>query len=246
MGLIDLIRRRERAPRAWLFPLLALVGLLIGFGPSLPWAGQTAFAPFTWLAALPGLDGLRAPARFAVLGTLGLSGLTALGAAALERGGGRRGRIAIALLVPLMLAEWFVVDFPAGKPVRYAVPEVYLTPEVQSARSLVSLPDYRGTERWFLGGDYLYYSTAHWRPIVNGFGRAEPAGHGQVIETVRAFPTSMPAMRALGIQYVVVHADRYDDGAEALLADVATCVECRLVTRIGSDYLYELMAPPVP
>jgi len=243
IGLGSLISGHERTRRAWLFPLLTVVGLSVGFGPSLPWVGHTAFAPFTWIAALPGLEGLRAPARFAVLGILGLSGMTALGTAALAQRIGKHGQIIVVLLVPLMLTEWFIVDFPAGKPMRYEVPAVYLTPEIQSARALVSLPEYRGTEEWFLGGDYLYYSTAHWRPIVNGFGRTEPPGHGQVIEAVRAFPASASLLRELGVQYVVVHTARYGDGATTLLAEAATCEECRLATRMGPDYVYELVPP---
>jgi hypothetical protein len=111
---------------------------------------------------------------------------------------------------------------------------------VRNARALVSLPDYWERPDWFVGGDYLLYSTAHWRPIVNGFGRTAPPGYNAVLATVRAFPASAAAMRALGIQYVIVHAARFPDGARSVLDAAATQPGCRLVGQIGSDYLFEL------
>jgi hypothetical protein len=62
-----------------------------------------------------------------------------------------------------------------------------------------------------------------------------------VVATVRAFPESIPRMRALGIQYVVVHADRFPDSAASLLAAAANRTDCRLVRRIDTDYLFEIL-----
>jgi hypothetical protein len=50
-------------------------------------------------------------------------------------------------------------------------------------------------------------------------------------------------MRELGIQYVVLHAGRYPDGARAILDAAATQPGCRLVGQIASDYLFELTPP---
>ena len=140
--------------------------------PAAAWG--SALAPFGWLASLPGFSGMRAPARFALVCMLGLAGLAALGASWMSARAGRRGTIVLSAIVPLMLLEWFVVDFPAGKPEVHPIPAIYRTPEVRAARAIASLPEYRDRPDWFMGGDYLYYSTAHWRPIVNGFGRSEP------------------------------------------------------------------------
>lgn len=237
VGLAALVRRREVSRRAWIFPALSVVGFLLSLGPAPGLPGGTTLAPFHWLSALPGVGGIRAPARFAVLVSLGVAGLAALGASALMR---RRGRwpAALCAAVPVMLGEWFVVGFPAGKPQPFAVPAIYRTPEIRAARSLVSLPDYRETPEWYRNSDYLYYSTTHWRPIVNGLGRAEPPGHADLVNLARRFPASARELRELGVQYVVVHADRYPDGADAMLTAARTHPGCRLVSRIGSDYLF--------
>ena len=240
VGTFSLIRDHAVPRRAWIFPLLAVCGFLLSLGPEPPLLGGSAFAPFAWLSSLPGFQGMRAPARFAAVTTLGLAGLAALGMSAVSRRFGRGGALLL-LVAPLMLAEWFVVGFPAGKPVPASVPEIYLTPQVQSARSLVSIPDYTGTPAWVRGADYLYYSMSHWRPIVNGFGRTQPDTHGQVLELVRAFPASAADLSALGLQYVVVHADRLPEHGVALLEAAKASPRCRLAAQRGHDYLFEIV-----
>jgi hypothetical protein len=241
VGLGGLVGGRHVSRRAWLLPLLVLVGFLLSLGPSPTLLGGSTLAPFNWLSALPGFSGVRAPARFAVLVILGIAGLAAMGASVLTRRFEGRGRALVMAAVPLMLVEWFVVDFPAGKPLPHAVPAIYQRPELRSARSLVSLPPYQGLPEWFRDADYLLYQTEHWRPIVNGYGRTEPSIHAEVVRQARAFPASVDHLRAFGVQYVVVHTDRFPDHAKDLLSEARVCEACRLVARDGGDYLFELV-----
>lgn len=241
VGLVVLWRGRATLSRAWLFVLLAVVGMLLSLGPSPALPGGDAWAPFRWVAQLPGFSGMRAPARFVVLVTVGLAGLVAIALDAFLSRPSRWRLLVAAAVVPLMLAEWFVVDFPAGAPQVIPVPAIYRSPQVPSARSLVSLPDYSKHPDWYLGGDYLYFATAHWRPIVNGFGRSEPPGHADLIEIVGRFPATAATLRDLGIHYVVLHADRFPDRGAAVLSATANNSVCRLAARGGSDYLFELV-----
>jgi hypothetical protein len=245
IGLLTLVRGAQAPPAAWVCPVLVVVGFLLSLGPSPLLLGGPALAPFGWLASLPGFSGMRAPGRFAMLAMMGLSGLAALGAAAIKGRLGRFGAICVAALIPLMLVEWFVVGFGAGKPQVHPIPPIYQTPQVRSARAIASLPEYRDRSDWPKGGDYLYYSTAHWRPIVNGFGRTEPPGQAAVVQAVRDFALDPRPARALGIQYIVVHAARLE-GAERGLVEAALANPlCRLATQIGDDYLFELLDAPV-
>jgi hypothetical protein len=241
IGIAVLARARAIDRRAWVFAAIAFVCALLSFGPALTGLGATHLAPYTWIGGLPGLSGMRAPARFASVVMLGVAGLAGIAGVGLVRRFGMAGRIVLVALVPLMLAEWYVVAFPAGKPRPFPIPAIYRTQELRAARSLVSLPDYWGTTDWVLGGDYLYFSTAHWRPILNGFGRTAPRGYDDVLATVRAFPASAPAMRALGIQYVVLHAARYPDRGAGILHDARMAPGVRLAGQIDSDYLFELI-----
>jgi hypothetical protein len=240
-GLVALIGDR-RVPRlAWVFPLLAAAGFLLSLGPSPPLLGGPGLAPFGWLASLPGFSGMRAPGRFALVCMLGLSGLTALGASWIAARAGRRGPQLLAAIIPLMLLEWFVVGFPGGKPEVHPIPAIYRTPQVRSARAIASLPEYRDRQDWFLGGDYLYYSTAHWRPIVNGFGRSEPPNQPEVIAAIRSFASDPAAVKALGVHYVIVHADRLAREERGVIDAARANPGCRLVAQIGSDYLFEVL-----
>jgi hypothetical protein len=217
---------------------LGLVALLLSFGPP---AGPSGWSLYSLAAQVPGVGGFRVPARFGLLALLAVALFAALGADDVLRR--RRGsRVAAVLVIPLMLSEWFVIGFPALRPIPLPIPEIYRLPQVQSARALVSLPDYRNDIHWFFEPDYLLYSTAHWRPIVNGYGRWEPPGHAHDISHMMAFPgpNNAKTMRALGVEYVVVHSWRFPDGAAQVLRDAQASPEYDLVAHIGGDYLYKV------
>ena len=239
-GLVVGARVSMATPRRWIFPALVVAGVLISLGPTPALPGGSTFAPFYWLSGLPGFEGMRAPGRFALVAMLGVSGLTA-GAVAWLMDRLRHGAVVV-LLVPVMLAEWYVVGFPAGKPTPFPVPPIYQTAEVRSARALVSLPAYPASSpEWVFGANYLYYSMSHWRPIVNGFGRTEPPDYDRVLQLVERFPAQASALHAMGLQYVIVHADQYPNHGQAILAAARGSTGCRLVLQIGTDYLFELI-----
>src|SRR4029079_5227049 len=100
VGLLVLVRSKDVAVIAWVCPLLLVIGFLLSLGPSPPLLGGPALAPFGWLVKLPGFSGMRAPARFALVCTMGLSGLAALGASAIIGQLGRMGTVCVAALVP--------------------------------------------------------------------------------------------------------------------------------------------------
>jgi hypothetical protein len=242
--------RRRTFPALGVLPSLyaATLGVLalpLSFGPS-PEAvnGGSPWMPFDLFQLLPGMTLLRAPARFAVLVLLALGWLAAAGAAALHVKWGLRGRAVTVLAIPLMLSEWYLVGFSIGKPVPEEIPAVYKHLATLPPGPLVSLPDYsRDPTFWWLGGDYLLYSTAHWFPIVNGFGRSEPKDHGWIIGHMKAFagPNSARTMRRLGVRYVVLHSGRYPDRAVAILEEGLHSPDFALMARFGPDYLFKVL-----
>jgi len=221
------------------YSTFVVAGMLLSFGPSLT-RGVESWTLFKMLSAVPGLDAFRAPARFATLVLLGLSAFSAFGADFLQTHI-RRGSALVWACLPLML-----VRFPGGKPPVFPIPAIYKLDALASARALVSLPDYRGRPDWYTGADYLYFSTAHWRPIVNGFGRAEPPEHRRVISHMRAFPgpNNAMTMRALGVEYVVFHAARQPADAAGMVQEAIHGGEYDLVARVGTDYLFKVRSTP--
>lgn len=245
-GAATSLRRRHLRSRG-VFAVLILLGFALSFGPRFV-DGHQGLSAFGLLARLPGLAGLRVPARFSLLVILGMAVSAAFGARVLLQRFGRAGAVVVAVLVPLMLSEWFVVDFPGGRPRPVVIPPIYRSAALRSARALVSLPDYRGTPNWPLESDYLLFSTVHWRPIVNGAGRSEPANQLHVISHMKAFPGPHNAatMRQLGVDDVIVHTARFADrqAAADLIRVAMTDADYELVEQMGPDYLFRVRPQP--
>jgi hypothetical protein len=111
VGMVGLLRGRDLPRRAWVFPALSVAGFLLSLGPSPSLLGGSNYAPFGWLSDLPGFEGLRAPARFAIVMMLGVSGMAAIGGMVVGRTVTAGRRVLVLAVVPLMLAEWFVIGF---------------------------------------------------------------------------------------------------------------------------------------
>jgi hypothetical protein len=75
--------------------------------------------------------------------------------------------------------------------------------------AVVILPMY-APPRAHLEARRLLGSTAHWRPLVNGYSSHFPRGHRETVETLNAFPAdaALARLRALGVRYVVLHPDQ--------------------------------------
>jgi hypothetical protein len=58
---------------------------------------------------------------------------------------------------------------------------------------------------------YLFYSTSHWQPMVNGFSGSLPASYRPLHAAMRTFPdeASMAALRSRGVAYAVIHEEIY-------------------------------------
>ena len=248
LALVGAVAGLRSRPRVTVFYLaVVIVAFALSLGPAVASGGE-GWRVFDLLTLVPGLGAFRAPARFAALVLLGLSVLVALAVAAFQSRSPRLTAVAVGVLLPLMLSEWYLVGFPLGKPQPFSSPPIYRRPELRQARAIVSLPEYRGTSQWYFGSDYLFYSMAHWRPIVNGFGRAEPPDHFRVVSHMTAFPgpNNARTMRWLGVDYLVLHADRYGARADEVVREAMQMQEYALVARAGSDYLFRVTPEPAP
>jgi hypothetical protein len=239
IGVGEVVRRRH-----WrllvLYGGLLVVGFTLSLGPS-----AESWTAFEALSLLPGVQSFRAPARFTVLVLLGLSVFVGLGAERLLVAR-HRGRVVLALLLPLMLSEYYVVKFPSGKPQKFDVPAIYHAEALGSAKAIVSLPDYHGAPNWFQEPDYIYYSTTHWRSIVNGYGRSSPPDYSALISSISAFPApgAAVAMRRAGVDHVVVHTTRYRFDTAELLRSAKDSHDFQLIARVGADYLFKVVPLP--
>jgi hypothetical protein len=201
------LARREPLPGTGLLGAVLFTGavaMALSFGPS-----SSGWAPFDLLASLPGMSLMRAPARFALLVMLALALLAAVGARSLRRRGAIGGT-AIAVLSVAIVLESYVVDLPGGAAAPLPTPAVYSALATLPAGALVSLPIYWRAPDAFRDADYLLFSTTHWRPMVNGYGRQVPPTHEALYDALATFPSAeaVSAMRTNRVRYVIVHTNR--------------------------------------
>ncbi|MDO8793912.1 MAG: hypothetical protein Q7J25_04760 [Vicinamibacterales bacterium] len=227
-------RRRDRLSAAVL--VAGGIALALSFGP-----GTAGHMPFDYFATLPVMGLLRAPARMALLVMLALSMLVAMEGAWLRSRSRLPATIVLAVAAAVGLWESYVVSFPGGTPPREPVPAVYTRLASLPAGPVLSLPTYRFAPDNFREADYLLFSTAHWLPIVNGFGRHEPKAHKEQMEVLSRFPAldAVSRLRQIGVRYVVLHPSRASELARAA-AEAEQVPGVRLVAHDGDDFLFEV------
>jgi hypothetical protein len=209
--------------------LAAAVWLSLGPSPESLGRPIDLWSPYRVLYEyVPGFDGLRVPARFATIVTLLLAILGGFGAAAVLRL--RLGRPLLAAAMVLFFAE--SLTLPMGMngvtpPPDYAAPEPRLYRPARAPRvyhEIAALPRDAVIAELPLGQpDYdlraMYYSVAHWRPLVNGYSGFFPPHYAQLATAVSDVPrhpdVALAALRSLGTTAVVVHEAAYlgDEGS---------------------------------
>jgi hypothetical protein len=211
------------------FFAVALIGAMwLSLGPNPQVLGRPLeiFAPYGVLYQhVPGFQGLRAPARFAMIALVMLSVLAGFGANILART--RRLWVLLPLLAIGAFAEALVLPFtvngdsvaPPGynmpesrvyRPAR--APDVYKEVARQPADTVVvELP--LGDPTFDLRA--VYYSTVHWRPVLNGYSGFYPSHYGRLVvalDDVPRFPdVALQALRVNGATHVIVHESAYLD-----------------------------------
>lgn len=229
------VRRRlaalGRRPDAF-FLIVLVMAWWLSLGPSPRALGRPVdiFAPYGLLLDhVPGYDGMRVPARFAMVVALALAVLAGSGAAALDRG--RAGAVVLSLVATAFLVEANGLPFPtngvtataefAAPPSRVSrparAPAVYQA-VARGPAELVLLELPIDTPDYDLRA--VYYSTVHWRPVVNGYSGFFPPHYsrlGVALRDIARHPDlSWEAIRASGATHVIVHeaAYRNDEGRE--------------------------------
>lgn len=217
-------RGRRREWRAvTLYTAIGVVGFVLSLGPEpRAWGRPLAESgPYLWLwQYLPGFDGLRVPARWATLVYLSLSVMGAIGARRLLGALPRRVAPAVALaLAAALLAEGYarlrVVSFrPEPPPGARAA---YLWLRQAPPGGMLELP----LGAWDQGQSlvrelgYQYGTLIHGKRIVNGFSGYYSPLRQFLLDSPVLSPPELPAavegLRALGVRYVVLHLDAYED-----------------------------------
>lgn len=205
--------------------VMAATGVLLSTGPYLTLPGGAVVpTPYLLLYELvPGFSAIRGPRRFFILVLAALSALVAHAFVRWTHTVPRAARGALALVLALGCA---VAAAPRPSPVVEArlgdaTPPVYRWLAAQTGEGAVlEIPgsaidgDLVGNLR---NAEYMLASTAHWRPLVNGFSGYEPASYSFLTAAIRRLPdpAALAALlRSVDLRWIVVHRDRLA-GSEA-------------------------------
>ena len=191
---------------------VGVAGVALSFGPALP--GYAAL--YRWL---PLLQGVRGAARFGFLALISVAVLAGFGVAALRARYGRRGwwpALALALIVAV---NGEALRAPIAFRPFDGIPRIYQALRDPSVGAVAEFPFFPPAAI-HRNARYVLNSTAHWKPLVNGYSGFVPAGYAGIAEALRDFPDdrSRAELRRLGVTHVVVHLDAYggDAGAHGL------------------------------
>jgi hypothetical protein len=249
--------RRWLLSPAGVFSAITLFAVVMSFGPDIHAMGRTVTT--TNLYALfyervPGFDGLRVPARYAMIVTLGLAALAGLGVASLDRRRARASVVAGALILIEAFAVPIPIDqnstdykqaglapLPASLAIGAGAPAVYrFAAQLPASAVLIELP--LGEPAFDVR--YMFYSTLHWRRLVNGYSGGAPADYERLTESLKdLFDRPERAWRAVidsTATHAIVHQASYANDGGVRIADWLRANGAREVAAFGGDRVFEL------
>ena len=210
----SLVRRRREA-WVWVEPVglflaIGLAGFVLSLGPRAGGKVDGARLPFTLLDAfIPG-SLLRVPARIGLLVLLAVPVIVGLAVARLPH---RLQTVVVALALGLIVVElaptrWALVEPPAITAAHAAV--------AGRSGAVLALPTAEaGTDKGFKPGStdreniHMYLSTAHFRPLTNGYSAYYPPSYLAMMRAAAALPSaeSFRVLHRRDVQTVIVQQD---------------------------------------
>ncbi|HIM15754.1 MAG TPA: hypothetical protein EYM31_08310 [Acidobacteria bacterium] len=259
LGLIGPFTLRAQPPVnskriAITYSAVAIVGFLLSLGPE-PAIGDLRLwttGPYDWLLSLvPGFDGLRVPARAAIVVFLAFSVLASIGTRCIVDRISRRAALIIILVITTVSAA-------EGYHTRRMVPFHPNGPEAERATTewlrqlpqgpTIILPFYDRRDRVPNIMRSVYATLQHGHPLVNGFsGFSTPLVRyfedTAKLRDYQQYNDVLHGLRAIGVRYVVVHGHRFRNTQEVSMLVAAIQNEVEQLANswfFGTNWIFEL------
>jgi hypothetical protein len=157
----------------------------------------------------PVLHGLRVPARYAVYVLAGVAVLAALGCERIADRARRRSATTSGLLMAIVVG---VACLEYRSPQRHFSrvdmdPPVYRFLRQAPEGVVVELPVPLISGEAGMDVDYVYWSTRHWRKLLNGYSGYYPRSYQETLDRLHALPdaASLAFLRERHVRYILVH-----------------------------------------
>ena len=223
--------------------MLLCCAFVLSLGAKTVLFGREVSLPYAYLYDyLPGFKSMRVPARFGLIVAFCIAILAAVAIARLakwvqwhDRRRGFAVFYGICALGGLLLEYWpsrpELTPYPGTLE---RIPPIYAWLRQQpDARRVIELPVNSPNDQF----NALYYSTFHWKQMVNGRSAFIPAGISRVFEEMRQFPSprALAFLQSLKIDTVIWHADKLAQPLPDILPE-----EMQRIEQFGSDLAFRI------
>lgn len=233
------------------YMLLGSLGFFISLGPNIHLKGKIlGKGPFILLHRfLPGFKALRVSGRIGIMVMLSLAVMAGFGACWLLNLAKKKSRYLMSgigfVLAAILCYEYTV--FPLSlKEIPRKTPQIYRWLAQQEADfGIIEFPLYR---QWHLEAQYLYWSTKHWKNIVNGYGAFIPPHFWLLKHRFPNFPSAdyLELLKQYcPVKYIIIHLNKFPSswitGFPEWLNSPQFPSSLKLKTQLDNDYIFELI-----
>ena len=202
------------------YSAMAFIALLLSVGIPISTKGLGVYRLLVWISPynllykfVPGFSSIRSPYRFSLFVALFLAILAGVGMLWVCRRVRSRWRWAFIIsLISVTIFELWPVPLRIVKvpSTIEELPHIYQQLKILPSRSvLVEFPLSTSSSEQGMepASRYMYFSTFHWHKLINGYSGFGPRALSEFEDMLaKAHPqTALSALKAFGVQYVIVH-----------------------------------------
>jgi len=229
------------------YTIMLLLSFFFTFGPKGPYILLYKF--------VPGFKGIRVASRFHILVMFSLAVLAAYGIKAIlsliPRVKKRTSLLIVSPLLFIILIEYLSIPIPwENVPAKEDIPEVYKwLAKKEGDFAIVELPLPKpGKSTYKKECPRLYYSTYHWKKLVNGYSGYFPPLYYELKRRWVNEPLeqNIKDLKRLGVKYIVLHSPLYEeDELKSIMSEISNLErQIQFIRQLDEAYVYELIYFP--